>query len=68
MGSAVGRVAVPLVAYYGVALVLPLANGAAQDARFADHARVVLVVPLALVALACAARLPFRAALACRRP
>jgi exosortase K len=47
------RAAVPLTAYYAVTLGLPLANGAAQSgARLVDHAVVVLVVPLLMVALA----------------
>jgi hypothetical protein len=53
------RVAVPLTAYYAVTLGLPLANGAAASgARFVDHAFVVIVVPLLMVA--CSAILPWR--------
>jgi hypothetical protein len=49
------RTAVPLAAYYAVTLALPLANGAARSgAAFIDHALVVLVVPPALIVLACA--------------
>jgi hypothetical protein len=48
------RTAVPLAAYYAVTLVLPLANGAGRSgAAFVDHALVVLVIPPALIVLAC---------------
>ena len=48
------RMALPLGAYYGITLVVPLANGAAQSgAIFAQHAMVVLVVPPAAIALVC---------------
>jgi hypothetical protein len=49
------RTAVPLAAYYAVTLALPLANGAARSGKaFAEHALVVLVVPLIAIVLACA--------------
>jgi hypothetical protein len=47
------RVATPLAWYYAVTLALPLANGAAQAGGvFAEHALVVLVVPLLLLVIA----------------
>jgi hypothetical protein len=50
------RTALPLGAYYAVTLALPLANGAAvSGATFARHALVVLLVPLIVIGLACAA-------------
>jgi hypothetical protein len=49
---ALHRASVPLVAYYAVTLVLPVANGAAQSGTaFLRHALTVLVFPLAAVAL-----------------
>jgi exosortase K len=49
--------ALPLAAYYAVTLALPLANGAVQSgARFVEHALVVLVVPLVLMAMAAVVR------------
>lgn len=51
------RAAVPLVAYYTVTLVVPLANGAARDGSgFGEHAAAVLVVPCVLIVLGCALR------------
>ena len=51
------RAAPPLAWYYAVTLVLPLANGAAQaGATFMEHALVVLILPPALILLACATR------------
>jgi hypothetical protein len=48
------RTALPIAAYYTVTLALPLANGAARSgAAFVDHALVVLVVPPAIIVLAC---------------
>jgi hypothetical protein len=49
------RFAVPLACYYGVTLVLPLANGAAAQpgVAFVGHALVVLVVPPMLILIAC---------------
>ena len=47
------RLLLPLAAYYGVTVVIPLANGAAQSgAAFVQHTLVVLVVPLVVVVLA----------------
>ena len=55
VGHAFRRMAVPLVAYYTVTLVLPLANGAAQaGAAFVKHAIVVLVVPAVAIGAGCA--------------
>ena len=55
VGQAFRRMAVPLVAYYTVTLVLPLANGAAQaGAAFAKHALIVLVIPVVAIVAACA--------------
>jgi hypothetical protein len=48
------RAALPLAAYYGVTLVVPLVNGAARAGAFADHALVVLIVPPVATILACA--------------
>jgi len=51
------RAAVPLAWYYAVTLAVPLANGATHTGTvFFEHALVVLVVPPALIVLACAAR------------
>jgi exosortase K len=53
--NACRRAAVPLTAYYAVTLGLPLANGAAQAGRrLVDHAVIVVVVPLLMIALAAA--------------
>jgi len=42
----------PLAAYYGIALAVPLANGAAkQGAAFWKHAFVVFILPLIWIAL-----------------
>jgi hypothetical protein len=50
------RTALPLASYYGVTIALPMANGAAHaGSPFVMHALVVLVVPLLLIAFACAA-------------
>ena len=47
------RAAAPLLCYYGVTLVLPLANGAAAaEAGFWPHAAVVLAIPVVLILLA----------------
>jgi hypothetical protein len=55
MIQAFRRTAVPLAAYYGVTLALPLANGAAQaGGSFVRHALVVLAVPPVLILLGCA--------------
>jgi exosortase K len=49
------RVLLPLVWYYAVTLVIPIANGASlSDASFVKHALVVLVLPVLLIAAACA--------------
>jgi hypothetical protein len=46
------RAALPLVCYYAITLGLPLINGAGKAGpRFLNHAFVVLVVPIVLVAL-----------------
>jgi hypothetical protein len=46
--------ALPLAAYYGVTLALPLANGAARAGLpFVEHALVVLLVPPCLITVAC---------------
>jgi len=56
LARAFRRTAVPLASYYGVTLALPMANGAAHaGGAFVMHALVVLVVPLLLIAFACAA-------------
>jgi hypothetical protein len=48
------RAATPLTWYYGVTLAVPLANGALRTGdAFLEHAVVVLVAPLVLVATAC---------------
>ena len=52
---AFGRTALPLAAYYGVTLALPLLNGAGRSgAAFVQHAVIVLAVPPILVLLICA--------------
>lgn len=43
------RVAWPLACYYVVTLAVPLVNGAWRSEAFAEHALIVLVVPLMLV-------------------
>ena len=49
------RTALPLAAYYAVTLALPFANGAARAGRpFIEHALIVLVIPPAMIVLACA--------------
>jgi hypothetical protein len=56
------RTALPLAAYYGITLAVPFANGAAQSgAIFAEHAMIVLLVPPAVIALACVVRAVGRA-------
>ena len=55
VGRAFRRTALPLIAYYGVTLALPLANGAARSgAAFVQHAVVVIAVPLIAIVLVCA--------------
>jgi hypothetical protein len=57
VAQAFRHAAPPLAWYYTVTLALPLANGAAQaGAAFVEHAAVVLVLPPALIVLACATR------------
>ena len=51
------RAALPLAAYYTVTLVVPLANVAAFSDAFVGHALIVLLVPLAIVALISALRI-----------
>ena len=51
------KLATPLVFYYGVAILIPLANGAAGNgAAFVAHAVAVLVMPAVLVALVAGGR------------
>ena len=40
---------VPLVCYYGIAIAVPVANGAAVDRPFIEHCLFVLAVPLLLL-------------------
>ena len=47
------RTALPLVSYYTVTLVIPVANGTALSDAFVAHALVVLAVPLVVILLAC---------------
>jgi hypothetical protein len=57
VAQAFRHAASPLAWYYAVTLALPVANGAAQaGAAFVEHAAVVLVLPPALIVLACATR------------
>ena len=52
LARAYRRALVPLGAYYAVTLALPIVNGAAGSGTpFARHAIVVLLVPLAAIAL-----------------
>jgi hypothetical protein len=54
--------AIPLAAYYAITIAVPLANGAEwSDAAFVRHAVVVLLVPLAAIALFAGAGLAFTA-------
>jgi hypothetical protein len=47
---ALRRMVLPLASYYGIALAVPIANGAAErGAPFWNHALVVLIVPLMLI-------------------
>jgi hypothetical protein len=46
------RAATPLLWYYAVAIVVPVANGAGTGAGFVEHAAFVLVLPLVFIALA----------------
>jgi hypothetical protein len=55
LAHAFRRTALPLLSYYAVTIVLPLANGAAQSgAAFTEHALVVLIVPPFVIVVACA--------------
>jgi len=66
LARAFRRVALPLGWYYAITLALPIANGAAQSGTlFVEHALVVLVLPLLLIALAWAVH---RLAHSFRRP
>ena len=57
VAQAFRHAAPPLAWYYAVTLALPVANGAAQaGTSFVEHAAVVLVLPPALIVLACATR------------
>lgn len=59
------RTAIPLAAYYAVTLAVPLANGAARaGGAFNEHALIVLVIPPAIIVIACA----FHTALAIQSP
>ena len=52
LGRSFRRAALPLGCYYGVTLILPLANGAGQSGRvFVEHALIVATVPMLLVVL-----------------
>jgi hypothetical protein len=48
------RTALPLVSYYTVTLVIPVANGTAMSDAFMEHAVIVLAVPPVAIMLACA--------------
>lgn len=50
------RTALPLAAYYVVTLAVPMANGAARSGgvAFIEHALIVLVIPPAIIVIACA--------------
>ena len=51
------RTALPLGAYYGITLIVPLANGAAQSGSiFLEHALIVLIVPPTIIVCACLVR------------
>ena len=54
---ALRRAALPLGCYYGITLLLPLANGAGQSGlAFVEHAVVVATVPLVVIVLMCTLR------------
>ena len=64
MAHAFRRTALPLGAYYGITLIVPLANGAAQSGSiFLEHALVVLIVPPVAIACACVVHTIARASL-----
>lgn len=49
------RAAVPLLWYYAITVILPLANGAAKSgAAFLRHALIVFVVPPLIITVVCA--------------
>jgi exosortase K len=56
-GGASLRLACPLACYYCVTLAVPLVNGAWRSEAFAEHALIVLVVPLMLALCVFAIRL-----------
>ena len=70
LAHAFRRAALPLACYYGVTLMLPLANGAGRSGfAFIEHAVVVATVPLVLIVLASAFASAVRGVgLAIRRP
>jgi hypothetical protein len=49
IAGALGRAARPLVFYYGIAVAVPVLNGATLDREFLEHVAFVVVVPLAIV-------------------
>ena len=58
--STARRTALPLAAYYGVTLAIPIINGAQLSGAFLDHATTVVLVPLAAIALSCAVQFAAR--------
>ena len=57
VAGAFRRTAAPLAWYYGVTLAIPLANGAADaGVAFVEHALAVLIMPPALIVVACVVR------------
>lgn len=67
LASRFRRAALPLAAYYAVTLALPVADGVALSGAFVEHAMVVLVVPLVVIAVAWVAGVSAHAlARACR--
>ena len=60
MGGGLRSTALPLAMYYGVTLVLPLANGAARSDAFVTHAVPVLMLPLIAIAVISTARMLYR--------
>jgi hypothetical protein len=49
---AIRRFTTPLVFYYGITVAVPLANGAAAGDGFLEHAAIVLLLPIAIIAVA----------------
>ena len=47
--GAFGRAWRPLVFYYGIAVAVPVLNGATLDREFLEHVAFVVAVPLAIV-------------------